>query len=240
MGVFAHGVASDAEFPGDGAQGQPFQLGLPHRLPPGLLGGRRYALPRFRVLLAGSLSTIALTAASSMRTGSRAARRRCWDLLMWWTPTQLTMRLSSGPGDQGLTAAHSAHPGRWFLGGYRAALVLDDEFPIRPFQHVYPQSGVAGTFPIRQQLRDPPVVLHRVVPGDLAGVLEAESSREAQIWRHWTVSRFWMLGLHRRGLTNGTGVGQAQFDYQPVLKGLRHAFDPALGACLISQTTCVV
>ena len=40
-----------------------------------------------------------------------------------------------------------AHARRWFLRGYRMALVLDDEFAVGAFQHLHPQSGVAGTFP---------------------------------------------------------------------------------------------
>ena len=87
------------------------------------------------------------------------------------------------------------------------------------------------------------MVLYRVVPGDLAGVLEAQDLGKAKFRRHWTVGGFRMLGLHgeagvaagqevpqhRRGLVHGPGVSQAQFGDQAVLKGLRHAFHPALG-----------
>ena len=85
---------------------------------------------------------------------------------MWWSPTLLTMRRSSGPGDQGLTAAHSA-PMRG--GGSCVATVCPWYWTMSSLsgrsKTSHPQSGVAGTFPIRQQLQDPPVVLHRVVPG---------------------------------------------------------------------------
>ena len=37
---------------------------------------------------------------------------------------------------------------------------------------------------------------------------------------------------HRVGLADCPGVGQAQFGDQLVLKGLRHALDPALAASL--------
>ena len=135
------------------------------------------------------------------------------------------------------------HAWRWFLRGHRMPLILDDEFAIRAFQDVHPQSGVAGTFPIRKQLQDPPVILHRVVPAHLAGVLEAEGLGEAQVGGYRAVGGIRMLGLHGetgveagqkvpqhgRGLANGPGISQAQFGYQPVLKGLCHALHPALG-----------
>ena len=87
------------------------------------------------------------------------------------------------------------------------------------------------------------MVLHCVVPGDLAGVLEAQDLGKAKFRRHWTVGGFRILGLHgeagvearqevpqhRRGLANSPGVSQAQFGDQSVLEGLRHAFHPALG-----------
>ena len=105
--VFAHGTRK-CQFPRDGPQGQPFQPSLLDRFPPGLLGGRRRTLPRVQVLLAGSFSAPVLTVAPSIRTRSKAARHRYWDLLTWRSPTLLTMRLSSGPGDRRLTPAHSA------------------------------------------------------------------------------------------------------------------------------------
>ena len=48
------------------------------------------------------------TVSSAGRTDFRAARCRCWDLPMWWSPTLLTIRLSSVPGDQAETPAHRA------------------------------------------------------------------------------------------------------------------------------------
>ena len=123
------------------------------------------------------------------------------------------------------------------------ALILDDEFAVGAFQDLHPQSGVAGTFPTGKQLQDPPVVLHRVVPGHLSGVLEAEGFRYAKFGGHWTVGGFRMLGLHgeagveagqevpqhHRGLANGHGGSQSQLGDQPVLESLCHAFHPALG-----------
>ena len=54
-------------------------------------------------LLVTSFTATLKTVGSSIRTSSKAAGCRCWYLLMWWSPTLLTMRRSSGPGDQGLT-----------------------------------------------------------------------------------------------------------------------------------------
>ena len=87
VGVLAHGHAGYAQFPGDGPQGQPVQPALLDRLPPGELGGRGRTLPQVRclaggVLRRGVLAGDGLGADSAGRTGSRAARRRCWDLLM--------------------------------------------------------------------------------------------------------------------------------------------------------------
>ena len=92
-------------------------------------------------------------------------------------------------------------------------------------------------------LQDPPVVLHRVVSGHLAGVLEAQDLGEAQVGVRRAVGWFRMLGLdgetgvvagqevlqHRRGLVDVLGISPAEFDYQPVLEGPRRPFHPALG-----------
>ena len=136
-----------------------------------------------------------------------------------------------------------AHTRRWFLRGHRMPLVLDDELAVGSFQYLHPQSGVAGTFCIGQQLQDPPLILHRVVPGDLAGVPETQDLGQTMFRRHQAVGRFWMLGLHvetgvetrdevlqhRRGLVVGPGIRQVQFGDQPILIGLCPALHPAFG-----------
>lgn len=131
--------------------------------------------------------------------------------------------------------------GSW--GGHATAFVPDDESDVGTFQHLDPQSGVAGWFLVKQQLRDPPVVLHPVVASHLAGVLEAQDLRQAQIGTHRTEGRFRMLRLdgeagvvagqevlqHCGGLVDGPGIGQAQFGGQTVLEGPRRPFHPTLG-----------
>ena len=89
-----------------------------------------------------------------------------------------------------------AHARRRFLRGHRMALILDDEVAVGSFQHLQPQSGVTGTFRIGKQLQDPPVVLHRVIAGDLAGVLEAQDLGEAKFRRHRAIDGFRMIRLH--------------------------------------------
>ena len=87
------------------------------------------------------------------------------------------------------------------------------------------------------------MILHRVVPGDLAGVLEAQDLGQTKFRRHQAVGRFRMLGLHvktgvatrdevlqhRLGLVDGPGIRRAQFGDQPILKGLCPALHPAFG-----------
>ena len=94
-----------------------------------------------------------------------------------------------------------------------------------------------------QLLQDPPVVLHCIVSGHLAGVLEAQDFRQAKVRVHRAVGRFRMLELdgevgvvagqevlqHRRGLVDGPSTGQAKFGYQPVLESPRRTFHTALG-----------
>ena len=121
--------------------------GLLDRLPPGLLHVR----PHVAGALLTSTSFSATFLASSIRTGSKAARRRCGDW-MWWSPTLLTMRRSSGPGDQGHRLQHSA-PMRG--GGSGLPYALDDEFAVGAFQDLHPQSGRSWDVPAGSSCRTP-------------------------------------------------------------------------------------
>ena len=76
------------------------------------------------------------------------------------------------------------------------SLVPDQQLPVGPLQDLHLESGVAGSLRSWQQLQDPPVVLHRVVPGHLAGVLEAQGFGKTQVGGHRMVSGFRMLRLH--------------------------------------------
>ena len=62
--------------------------------------------------------------------------------------------------------------GRWpLLKVNDLSLVPQHQLPVGPFQDVHPETGVVGPFCLWQQLEHPPLVLHGVVPGHLAGVL---------------------------------------------------------------------
>ncbi len=115
-------------------------------------------------------------------------------------------------------------------------LVPDHQFPVGPFQNVHPEAGVAGPFRSWQQLQDPLVALHRVVPGHLPGVLDADDLGQQQLRRHQSVGRLRLLRRDREfsvkpwqklledllSLVDGAGVGQTQLDYRPVLEGFQH------------------
>ena len=60
------------------------------------------------------------------------------------------------------------------------SVVADNQPAVSPFQDLYPEAGIAGPVHPGQQLQDPPVVFDRVVPGHLAGVLEADGLGESQ------------------------------------------------------------
>ena len=88
-----------------------------------------------------------------------------------------------------------------------------------------------------------PLELDRVVPGDLARVLEAEDPLQEDGRVQGTIGCLGQLGRHTEllvepgqeflqhsvGLINGDGSRQPEFADQPVLEGAGHAFHPALG-----------
>ena len=59
---------------------------------------------------------------------------------------------SRRPG--GYPSPQGTHPRRRFLSGHSAAFVPDDELAIGTFQHLLPQTGVAGPLLVGQQLQD--------------------------------------------------------------------------------------
>ena len=75
-------------------------------------------------------------------------------------------------------------------------LVPDHQLTVGPFQDIHPESGIAGPLRLRQQLEHPPLVLHRVVPGHLAGVLDADGLGQGQLVRHRAVGRLRLLRRH--------------------------------------------
>ena len=89
--------------------------------------------------------------------------------------------------------------------------------------------------------------MHRVVPGHLAGVPDADRLGERQVLRHRPVGRLWLFRRHGEplveagqevledliGLLQGAGSGQSQLCDQPVLEGRCHPLYPAF--CLWRQ-----
>ena len=129
------------------------------------------------------------------------------------------------------------------MAGDDIALVAYLEPAIGVFEDLHLDSSVAGMLCAGQQLQGTPLVFDRVVPGHLAGVLEAEDPVQWPLRAPRTAGRFGQftkdgkLGLvarqevpqHGVGLVDGLGPGQAEFGHQPLLKGSRGPFDASLG-----------
>ena len=61
------------------------------------------------------------------------------------------------------------------------ALMAHLEPAVGAFQHFHSRASVAGTLRARQQLQGAPLVLARVVPGHLSGVLEAKDMIQREL-----------------------------------------------------------
>ena len=87
------------------------------------------------------------------------------------------------------------------------------------------------------------MVFHRVVPGNLPGIFEADRLGQRHLVRHWPVCCLRLLRHDREpvvesgqellanfvGLVDVAGAGQAQLGDQPVLEGFQHPLHPSLG-----------
>ncbi len=122
----------------------PLQPGLLDRLPPGQLGGRGRTPPRVRCLAGGVLLS-GVFPADSLDRGLVDAHRFQGGQTTLLGPADVVITHAAddafefGSGrPSGDRRPQRAHPRRWLLRGHSATLVLDDEFPVGPFQHVDP------------------------------------------------------------------------------------------------------
>ena len=97
-------------------------------------------------------------------------------------------RLGSLGGPQG------SRLGRSFLVGNDFPVILDGKLAIGMFQHSHLDAGIAGPVLGRQQLQGAQLVLDGVVPGHLAGVLEAEDPFRMQRGVQGTIGGLGLLG----------------------------------------------
>ena len=89
--------------------------------------------------------------------------------------------------------------------GNDVARIADLETAVGVFRDLHVHTGVAGTLGAGQQLQGPPLVLDRVVPGNFAGVLEAEGFVQGALEVQGTVGRLRQFG---RGGELGVVAGQ--------------------------------
>ena len=97
------------------------------------------------------------------------------------------------------------------------AFVAHLESAVSVFKDFHPDTGVVGTFRAGQQLQGAPLVLDRVVPGHLSGVLEAEDFLQGPLRAPRTVGQFgWEVKLGvvagQEVSQHGVGLGRAGKD----------------------------
>ena len=137
------------------------------------------------------------------------------------------MRPISGVGARAPWEARRA-PGRGGAPtGDDLALVAHLQAAVGVFQDFHLHTGVAGTLGAGQELQGAPLVLDRVVPGHLAGVLEAEDFIQRPISVPGTIGRIGQFSRygkpevvaaqqvpqHGIGLVDGAGASQTQFGH---------------------------
>ena len=73
-----------------------------------------------------------------------------------------------------MAVAEECRTGRRLLGIDDASLMAHPEPAVQSFQDLHNRPGIAGAFRLRQQLQGMQLELHRIVPGHLPAVLEAQ------------------------------------------------------------------
>ena len=71
---------------------------------------------------------------------------------------------------------------------------------IQTFLHLYSGPGIAGALQTGKELQSPPVVLHRVVFGHSAQLLDAQHATQVQLRVHWPVGRLRLVRRHPEAL----------------------------------------
>jgi hypothetical protein len=127
--------------------------------------------------------------------------------------------------------------------GQLALAVEGDDRAVEADVDLDEPAGIAPAAASRRQLEDPAVEPDRVIPGNLAAVLEDEHPLEPDVGRHRPPGRH---RIGRRDIEAGIearqegaeediravavdDVGQPQLDDQPVLERAPQPLDPALG-----------
>ena len=119
----------------------------------------------------------------------------------------------------------------------------DHQLATTLLQDLHLGPGKAGPALTGKQMQGPTLELDGVVPGHLAGVLEAENPFQDVGGVQEAVCHLGLLGRHTEllvepgqeflqhgaGLVDGGGARQPEFTDQPVLEVASHAFDTALG-----------
>ena len=88
-----------------------------------------------------------------------------------------------------MAVAEECWAGRRLPGIDDASLMAHPEPAVQSFQDLHNRAGIAGSFRLWQQLQRTQLELHRIVPGHLPAVLEAQDLLQGQIRAQWPVRR---------------------------------------------------